>query len=346
MESFDLIPVDTLFFRDARPLAAGSSFGRGARWPLPTALHGALRTALLSAVDALPMQSRPGAMRKGVPSGQIGTDAFQWLHVHGPFPVREGKIYLPRPADLVAVEGEREMRRLLPIQRKEGATNLPTPLQYCIASGARAEKEEHPIHWIDSAFYEEYLAGGKLSLPEDPGLWDSERRIGVAIDPVTYAAKEGRLYVAEHLRLREGVVLRFGASSPPAHKWRHPEERGLTVASLSGQMVNLGGEGRFVRVEPVGDSRLLPALALRQGMRIKWVLLAPAVFTHGWRPGWVDDSGAVRLRWVDKESRREYRRRRREDRAWVYREEEDPAERIGAHLVAACLGKPEPIGGW
>ncbi|WP_142525299.1 type III-B CRISPR module-associated Cmr3 family protein, partial [Methylacidimicrobium cyclopophantes] len=325
---------------------AGSSFGRGARWPLSTSLYGALRSALLAEAGALPSRTRPGARRKGVPDGQIGTDAFQWLHVHGPFPVRENRLYFPRPADLVRVDKAKAMERMLPIAERRGKNNLPRPLRYCVASFASPSKEERPIRWVDHEFYKAYLAGERLGLPEDPELWDSERRIGVAIDPNTRTAKEGQLYVAEHLRLREGVALRFAASDPPKHKARHPEERDLTVASLCGRTVSVGGEGRFARVELVREPFLLPGVDC-VGRCVKWVLLSPAIFAHGWLPGWIEEnSGKVLLRSVEKESRREFRRRRREDPDWSYRDEADPAERITAHLVAACLGKPEPLGGW
>ncbi|QSR84637.1 type III-B CRISPR module-associated Cmr3 family protein [Methylacidimicrobium sp. B4] len=349
MESFDLIPIDTLFFRDARPLAAGSAYGRGARWPLPPALHSALRTALLSKAGTLPAAYRPGALRRGVPRGRMGSDAFQWLHIHGPFPVLGKKTYFPRPADLVVDQGKAGfLFPVRPINRENdllpGENNLPRPLLYACAR-AKAAKEEHPVQWIEHASFEKYLADKPFDLPGEEELWDSEKRIGVSIDPGRQTAREGQLYVAEHLRLRDGARLRFAVNVPPAHKERHPEEDGLLVNDLAESTICFGGEGRFVRVRKAPSPLQLPRIDLA-GQRVKWVLLTPAVFLYGWRPGWVDEAGRVRLRVIDKEARREFRRRRRSDPAWQYNEDEETAPRISARLVAACLGKPEPVSGW
>ena len=39
MDAYELHPVDTLFYRDARPMESGAgSGGHGGVWPLPTAL--------------------------------------------------------------------------------------------------------------------------------------------------------------------------------------------------------------------------------------------------------------------------------------------------------------------
>src|SRR2546428_9819454 len=105
MQTFDFIPADTLFCRDARPLAAGSSFGRGAYWPLPTVLHSALRTALLRTADCLPARKQtPGYKRRRADTSAIGTDAFNWLHLHRPLPVSteggEEMLFFPCPRDL------------------------------------------------------------------------------------------------------------------------------------------------------------------------------------------------------------------------------------------------------
>ncbi|CAB4243087.1 conserved protein of unknown function [Methylacidimicrobium sp. AP8] len=245
MESFELIPIDTLFVRDGRPLAAGGFYGRGARWPSPPTLFGALRTALLERAGTLPAgRSLPGARRGGVPRGRIGTAAFQWLRIQGPFPVLGEKVYFPRPADLVADldAGFLEPLRPFPVpviwrqsNLPSPLSNLPSPLTYAVGVGGRPGKEEQPVRWVERAFLEKYLAGAeKLRRPEHVEIWDAEPRIGVAIEALTQAAKEGQLYLAEHLRLREGVRLRFAAGDRPTHKAPDPQEAGLGVGSLLG----------------------------------------------------------------------------------------------------------------
>jgi len=363
MQTFDFIPADTLFCRDGRPLAAGSSFGRGAYWPLPTVLHCALRTALLRRTgEELPRgKPLPGAKRRGQQKpNQVGSDAFQWLHLHGPFPVSKTNgawtTWFPFPRDLVPASGEsghsKEMAylRVVPnIPLPRGYTNnLPAPLTHMLASFAPPSKADLP-DWVESAFLAKYLSGDDLLEPPKPPLWDTDYRIGVEIEDASHAAASGQLFAAEHLRLRRDVRLRFRVSSPPGHKGGRDKEGSLTVESLNQGLLQLGGEQRFGMVLDDAGQLELPRIQIT-GPHVKWMLLTPAIFAQGWRPGWVDERGQVKLRVVDKEKRREFRRQRREA-GWQYDESHDPLTlddqtAIGATLVAACLGKPQPVGGW
>ncbi len=331
---FDFIPADTLFFRDPRPLQAGSSYGRGAHWPLPTVLHSAIRTALLQANGELPLRkSQDGHQRRGTARGQVATEAYQWLNLRGPFPVDEkGVMYFPIPRDLVPDgDGTVSPLRIIP---NPGGNNLPKALSHMAVSVAKPSKEAL-ADWVSAAFYEKYLSGGSLAKPPHATLWDSDYRMGVAIDPDTHTAKEGQLYAAEHLRLRDGVKLRFAISQDP---------HGQEIANLAGRILQLGGERRFGRIAACDDEWRLPFVTIT-GNRVKWVLLAPAIFLHGWRPGWIGDDGNVLLRVVN--GMRAKRRHERDHTAgWEYNPHKYGDQPIQARLVAACVGKPQVVGGW
>ncbi len=356
MQTFDFIPADTLFCRDGRPLAAGSSFGRGAYWPLPPLLHSAVRSALLRAVGDTPnRKERPGTLRRGSATGNVGSLAFQWLHVHGPFPVDDaGTTWFPAPRDLLpdkSRDGSPAYLRIIPATREasgEPLSNLPSPLTHVVASFVPPSKETLP-DWVEFGFLEGYLAGAPaLPKAEKPSLWDTDHRIGVALNDASHTAVTSQLFAAEHLRLRRGVKLRFAISLPPTHKANNGE--GQALAALRQSLLQLGGEQRFGLLLDADDDLQLPRAEVN-GVYVKWILLTPAIFAHGWRPGWVDERGSVRLRVVDKEARREFRRQRRDDPNWQYREDDDPLTRnaesaIRATLVAACLGKPQQVGGW
>jgi CRISPR type III-B/RAMP module-associated protein Cmr3 len=352
MHTLDFIPADTLFCRDGRPLAAGSSFGRGAFWPLPTVLHSAVRSALLRSVGEIrPRKQQPGTRRRGQPTGNVGSLAFQWLHLHGPFPVEEdcGRMWFPAPRDLLPDKSNSDQPSYLQvIQARAGSehdpvSNLPGPFTHLVASFLPPCKETLP-EWVEAAFLQQYLTGmpplpkvGKLS------LWDTDHHIGVALEDASHTAATGQLFAAEHLRLRRGVKLRFRVSLPPSHKGVDGESQAIN--QLHQALLQLGGEQRFGLLMDASPELRLPQVEI-QGVHVKWLLLTPAIFAHGWRPGWVDEQGNVKLRVVDKEARRDFRRQRRDRADWRYDGAEDKAESIDARLVAACLGKPQQIGGW
>ena len=133
---------------------------------------------------------------------------------------------------------------------------------------------------------------------------------------------------------------------PPGHKPQLPGEHDLTARDLVGTTLQLGGEQRFGQAAAADSPLVLPSAPIR-GSRVKWLLLTPAIFAHGWRPGWISDQGEVRLRVVPPctEARRERRRSRRQE-GWRYDEAQDDAVPVRARLVAACIGKPQVIGGW
>src|SRR6516162_6757120 len=106
-------PTDVLFFRDAIPMSAGQGSGSGARMPLPSTFHEAIRASLLLAngvkscgknVPGRPTKSaRTGDWRQGNESTDrfIATKAFRSLQCVGPFPWDENKgLLLPVPLDV------------------------------------------------------------------------------------------------------------------------------------------------------------------------------------------------------------------------------------------------------
>ena len=352
MTTLDFIPADTLFFRDARPLQAGSGYGRGAAWPLPGVLHSALRTALLRMAGSLPDGKsadgfvRPRQRDNGRAAIKIGAAEFQWLNLQGPFPVDgNGCAFFPMPRDL-APGPNGTAARLRPDSNASAENNLPAMLPYRLASYERPSKTGLG-DWVDTDFLSHYLADDiELPSPKKITLWDAEPRIGVAIDPDSQAAAEGRLYAAEHLRLRRDIRLRFAVAAPPDHKPQMPGECNLTAPDLDGTTLQLGGEQRFGQIARSDSPLVLPSASVR-GRRVKWLLLTPAVFAHGWRPGWIGDHGEVKLRVVPpRDEKRRQRRRDRRQEGWRYDEAQDDAVPIRARLVAACIGKPQVIGGW
>lgn len=355
MQTYDFIPVDTIFCRDSRPLAAGAGFGRGANWPLPNTLHEALRAALLRAASLDLFSGKQQQVVK-IKNGRrierkVGTSALDWLHLNGPFPVdKDGITWFPTPRDLMLDENRasrnlKEIRRhcLLPAREGLACSNLPDGLPFLVASNARATKEELP-RWMPAGLYKSYLAGSPLQPWKAQPLWDTEHRLGIEIAPDTHSTVESKIYAAEHLRLRDDIRLRFAVNAPTGHQ--RSAERNKTVADLVGSALTLGGERRFGQVEEAPTDLILPDVSGQlSDVFIKWVLLTPAIFAHGWRPGWIgmqNGRAEVRLT-VFPEPKAYMQYSTREDRRSAMQAAAKP---IQVRLIGACVGKAQPIAGW
>lgn len=361
MPTYELQPVDTLFFRDARPMDAG---GHGANWPLPTVTHEALRAALLRAAGELPRgkpiihhkKRRDGTRRQ---PKAVASDCFRSLRTIGPFPLRhdaESKqkdLYFVRPSDL-APDGDTAANTTVPVSclspianiPANAQTNLPAAWLMPVAANTAPSKATLP-QWVTADWFRQYLADDAHppALENyDAKLYTTEHRIGIAVDSSTHATKEGQFYTAEHLRLCDETRLWIDVKLNDAD----PKQAGgaQTLAKLTDAPITLGGESRMCHVRPghAFDLAALvppPALPPSSGnILIKWVLVTPAVFNNGWRPNWVRESdGQVMLKSGD------IAKRHGEDRR-TWRERIRTAPGINAKLIGVCLPKPTFFSGW
>lgn len=332
--TYELTPRDVLFFRDARPMDVDKSrkddifnVGHGANWPRPDQLFSAVIHELVRDPSA-PERAWYGKVSD--------------LRVTGPFPLRDGELYLPMPLDW-------DMN-LVSFDMALGVTDIPAPLMAGFADRV-VEKKSYP-KWISVADYARYLSGevgrGKNQTEsdaptnDDASLFLREPRLGTTLDSETGASKriEGRTesgrYAAEYLRLGTGV--KFVCAVETTHD-----------AELKDRWVRFGGQGGLARFKAEGDldARLR---TLPHGMPtrfVRWTLLAPALFTKGWYPNWLEETadgtrtGKVML------PMKEVLRRPGESRA-VYRArmkvETRPFET--ARLIAACVGKAVAFSGY
>ncbi len=328
--AFELEPVDTFFFRDARPMQAGAgSGGHGANWPFPPVVHEAFRAALLRGIGRLASSKK----ERGHKGKAIVTRHFESLRTKGPFPALDGVVYLPRPADLIPA-GDGKVALMAPLREIRGQTNLPASWLQPVGAPVRPGKETLK-QWVAADDFVRFLqASGTVDAPSRACLWEKEHRIGVGIERSTRAAKEGALYSAEHLRPLPGLRVLVEAELAAGAPAREVQELGR----LAADMLLLGGESRMCRVNRAGVFSWPEPPA--GATRIKWVLATPAVFRGGWRPNWVKEAdGRVWLKKGDLE------RRPAEDRkAWRERVRKLPE--IGARLVAVCCDKPQAFSGW
>ncbi len=324
--TYELTPRDVLFFRDARPMDVDKSrtddvfnVGHGANWPRPDRLFSAVIHELV----------RDSLAPEGAWYGKVSD-----LRVTGPFPLRNGTLYLPTPLDW-------DMK-LVEFNNALGATDAPAPLTAGFADRV-IEKKSYP-KWISTVDYERYLEGEEADTPrdDDSSLFLREPRIGTTLDAETGASKrvEGKTesgrYAAEYLRLGKDVKLLCAVETERA-------------AELNGNWVRFGGQGGLVRFDAAGDldaqlSRL-PQNAPTKFVR--WTLLSPALFAKGWYPNWLEETAdGMRTGKVMLPAEKVLRRPGESRAAYRARMKTEMRPFETARLIAACVGKAVAFSGY
>lgn len=289
----DLRGVDPLLFRDGRPFTEelGAQAAVSLPAPFPGVVAGAVRTMI------------------GTRLGWNWTDGdvrqAKRISVAGPVICLGGKPLVHAPADAVIYDagtgdgGRRRMAlRPSPLFEGEGC-NLPegmdpvaVPEDVKPASGHDFWEWDDITQWLmrDDARQSELLPQDFPRIPK-PSI---EERTHVKIGD-RGAAAEGMLFttasVAPMERRRDG---RWQDPLPWSYRVRVDESGIADGVSLAGP-VFLGGERR-AGVSVVKDASSWPACPrelsakLRGARRIRMVLVTPAIFSGGWKPGWAGGS--------------------------------------------------------
>jgi CRISPR-associated protein Cmr3 len=306
-----LEPRDPLVFRDGRPVGDGGDM-RSVSFPWPSSIAGCLRTRLGTSIG------------KGFEPALI--PHLLKAQVRGPLLVdlETKQFFVRAPADALWNEpenrkdGELELRRLQPSKWPDGVgkgTGLggEDDLELLGAFGAELPKGKAasgpPAFWHWSKFIDwlthppETMRTIEQPTEFGPTALARDLRTHVAIDSEKQSALDGALFRTEALvfstrHTRYGLSVQFDV----------PNELAAQTKDLAG-FVTLGGEQRLTRLSTDGTAWPdVPALRPTRGRLLRIVLLTPALFKQGWRPG---------------------------DFALE-----------GAQLVAARVERPEVISGW
>lgn len=357
--TLELTPRDLLFLRDARPMES-SDAGLGANWPRPDQLY----HALLAAFHLRWPERQPWEGEEHTRRGEREDITFRFgaLKTVGPFPKKGGEVFFPRPLDLG-----------MELIECEG-TDLPAPLEYAFRPKVKG-KATLP-QWVSTKTYADYLAGKtEFNLSEkDSDLYGADRNIGIGMDSATGTTKDGALYQAEYLRLKDDVKLVCEASCEMKLKRQDRVLDAYDPNQTGGERIEqvvLGGQQGLCSLSIADGAFALPKRPENQTPTkfVRWTLLTPAVFQAGkepdpkpgeparkqegpvlgWLPAWCmrtdvdrvyrDDIGKVMLaRPVEArppgESRQDWKARQK------------AAGTIGAKLVAARIDKPLAFSGW
>jgi CRISPR-associated protein Cmr3 len=308
-------PRDPLVVRDGRP-NNGRSESATLPFPYPSTIAGLVRTRL-------------GSDDRGV--FDAGQDLASLLHVaiRGPLLARQdgGRLYVPRPRDAVVFGSV--LHQLVPRKPPPGARFdgdfSGEPVDFTSPPAGSVRKSSQQLAWWPWHLFARWLAEpGELDGSDaDERLRDSlsalhvETRSHVKLTE-TWTAEEGRLFQTSGLRFttegREPLALAIDIDTST-----------INGRALRAGIGPCGGERRLAFWEPAPPSLSLPmlpervraALAVQEpSVRVRIVLLTPAIFADGWKPG------------------------------------SAPGQLLGHRsgitpkLVAACVPRPETISGW
>lgn len=309
-----LEPVDTWFFRDGTPFAAGSTPQDDVASlfpPHPATVAGALRAAL--AIN----HGWSGRGRWPQDICRVLGDGPQdlgLLSLDAPFLLRDGQPLFRSPQHLLGSndpDGWTPRGFLRP--GPPVACDLGEAVRLPDISGVGADSEEFQVEelkpgdsqWLTPAGMNAALRGELPSSSEvvpSRALWSAEPRIGLQLERETRSAKEGMLYSTQHVRPGPGISLGARIDGLP-QDWMPPY----------GQLVPLGGESRLAECREWDGGLTLdaPLAEIRADHRVAVIALSP-----------LDIGEDVCLG------------RQRLDA-------------LGdARVVSACLDRPQRIGGW
>ena len=281
MLKYRIRPLDPLISRDARQFGAGSPM-HSLNWLTNTVIAGAVRTVMWKESEN--------------PDSRDTLEALKKIPVKGSFPVLDGRIYFPRPLDIIKSINAIYQIRPGEFPEDSGAN---MPIDGLMPSLPDAEEDFKPEKL--SAFWEKdmmirWLMHGKndftlktectLSAPAQ------DERVHASIDTLTGTATDGKLFSTTGLDF--------------IHKNRNDktfEPNRFSQEEISVDINDMNLPARFIA--PVGGERRLAEFSRHDEDNALWecpeelpeiiegnlrlVLASPAIFiNHGWIPEWID----------------------------------------------------------
>ena len=263
-------PMETFFFRDARPFDRGEGWARGIFPPLPSTFYGAFRTAAISQNCALSeyySKDNPIEEEMGSPThcGAFSIKSIALFDGISPL--------FPIPLDLL--QSGPDLEPLEPC-RDHVISDVPFPL-YVAKS---VDLDIPAIPWLEAGELRKYLLGEPIvkACSHDPLV--EELKTGIQKDRERGNAEEHMLYVQRMLRLKDGYCFAIEAEN-------------ITGVTDRGSL-KLGHDGRVFSYEKMHRESNCQSLNIRQefinqlkknGGNFKLIFTSPAILKRGWLPG-------------------------------------------------------------
>ncbi len=317
--SFFIKPLDVLYLRGNKLFGEAGSHGIALMPPWPSLVAGAIRSWILAeaGIDTTAyaknkdqrLPTMPDDLHEllGTPN-KPGTFHIKYFTVAKQFDDESLHTYFPLPNDVVVIKEQANILQpttLLPTLRcSHPLTQLP------LLRAAQAGKPQ-PGLWLTQAGWQAYLNGQALNdkthLIDRKELWQSDYRLGIALNPHSRTASEGKIYTTETVALNEGC----GFLATVQNNDNSLPKRGF---------LRLGGDGRAAQIHRCNVNFPQPDWSLiDKNKKFRLLLTTPGLFRKGWLLPKLEQS----------------------DNRWIWR-----GNGFQAHLVSASVSRSEIISGW
>jgi len=280
---FKITPLDTLFFRDAKPFSMGSeSWADGIFPPFPSTILGAIRTWYIT--------HHPDG-----PSEQVIQSAKDEVKLLNLAYSVNGEIYFPMPLDFAfrkeeVDDSEKKEKTATKLALKEldvvEATNYPCPMLLLAGEEDRLEtKGDGLMGYAQLSNYLQSNIDGEAEVLRIEDFFNKEPKTGIGRKNETLTAEDSKLY-------RVGMVRPKNFSF--VVEVTLPDEFGKGVSEES-YLIKLGGEGKVARLERITGELIIDIEKVMSGTsftddektppcNFKLYLATPAAFQNGWHP--------------------------------------------------------------
>lgn len=257
MNTAFLEPLDVLYLRGNQHFGTAGSHGAALMPPWPSLAAGAIRSRLMAEGETLTSLSGFRLTHFGL--ARLTSDG-------------QAEPFLPLPADVMVTSEELDDARYARPTAVPLATSHPLP-KLPVFTQDKPAKPRNGL-WLNREGIAAWLAGAPISkdhLVVSKNLWQSDARLGIALDPAKRTAAESRIYTAEAVALKPnvGFVARYDGAPPL------PENA----------LVRLGGDGRGAVARRLTFRFPEPDWSrIAAERRFRLLLLTPGLFAEGWKP--------------------------------------------------------------
>ena len=260
--TIEILPLDTLFFRDGKPFNASSeTWADGIFPPNPSTIYGALRSIYF--------RNNPDDLSK---ANEVD-DPTKNLVIRKIYLKISLNHYFPLPLDIVYEKGSNTYT--YPLERKENSLISNIKTTSILTKDFTIENFENSFITIKRfKKYQSFTNDKFIQHSEIKNLENfikNESKIGIKINKTTQTSDKGHLYRVDFKRLEKTkIVVEFD---------------GLDIGNT--KLIRLGGEGKVATCKEIEDLKIEPPQNIQNIFKL--YLLTPTIFDNGWLPSWIDE---------------------------------------------------------